>query len=86
MRNSFYQRTIGWYLLKLRFAVGRMLTRLGVPGFVRDCSVESWLNHDHIAIRVAGGCTVISVNGFDMFFDRVTGTLDGQGCGDCKAA
>jgi hypothetical protein len=79
-KNSLYQRTIGWFILKARFAIGRTCNALRVPGFVRDCDLDSWIGKDHVAIRVTDGATVITVNGYDVFFDRVTGTMNAQGC------
>lgn len=70
-RNSWYHRTVGWYLLKLRFTLGRLLNGLRVPGVVRDCDYESCLTDAPISVRLREGSTVINANGLDIFFDRL---------------
>jgi hypothetical protein len=83
--NSLYQRTIGWYLLKAEVWLGKLLTCAGVPGIIRDCDYSAELNgQQRVTVRVSALTTVVSVNGLDVFVDRLTGRV--RGIGHCRAS
>lgn len=58
-----------------------MLNGLGVPGFLRDADYFSTRFKNPVRVRVRRGSlfTVVSVNGLDMFFHRLSGRIDGVG-------
>jgi hypothetical protein len=58
---------------------GRMLNALGVPGFVREVQVYDRLTNSHVTVKTSGFFTVVSVNGTDYYFKRLTGEFDGSG-------
>jgi len=57
-------------------ALGRVLNSLRVPGFVREGRYKSRLG-ERIRVRVSPLFTVINVRGLNVFFDRLTGRVDG---------
>jgi hypothetical protein len=61
--------------------LGRILNAFGAPGFVRSGVYES----SDLGARVRVICgelfTVVSVNGTDVYFDRLRGRIDGVGSG-----
>jgi hypothetical protein len=71
---------------RIAAALGRALNTLGAPGFVRSGAYES----KHTGARVRVNCgelfTVISVNGTDVYFDRLRGRIDGVGSGGAQIA
>jgi hypothetical protein len=66
---------------RLAILLGRVLNWLGAPGFVRNGCFESL--HGGVRVRVFCGelFTIVSVNGTDVYFDRLGGRLDGVGSG-----
>jgi hypothetical protein len=77
MRELFYIR--GWS--------GRILNIAGFPGFVRPCQYNATITDAYVAVRLSPRFTIVSVNGLDVYFHRVTGTIDGIGfsqTADCK--
>jgi hypothetical protein len=59
----------------------RLLNMLGVPGAIRDASIEDTLTGQKIEIRVGTLFTRISINGRDFYFSRLSGRFDGTGTG-----
>lgn len=57
-------------------AMGHILNSLRVPGFVREGRYKSRLG-ERIRVRVSPLFTVINVRGLNVFFDRLTGRVDG---------
>lgn len=57
-------------------ALGNILNSIRVPGFVREGRYKSQLG-ERIRVRVSPLFTVISVRGLNLFFDRLTGRVDG---------
>jgi hypothetical protein len=79
-KNNLYQRTIGWYVLKAELWLGKLLNLAGVPGIVRDCDYRAELHGRYrIRVHLTPLSTVISVNGLDVFMDRLTGRVRGIG-------
>ena len=62
-----------------RFWVGRLLVRLGVPGIVADQTYEAEIAPAHIRVHVGPLFSVVTVNGLDIYFHRLTGKITGVG-------
>jgi hypothetical protein len=58
---------------------GRLLNALGVPGFVREADYRSERLDTRVRVRCDDEFTVVSVNGVDVYFRRLSGRLDGVG-------
>ena len=69
---NLFQR-ISFYRFKLKCAIGRILN-LFMPSFVRPCKHGSV-----VEVKVLPYYTIITVNGLDVYFDRMTGKIDGTG-------
>jgi hypothetical protein len=66
---------------------GSFMNSLRVPGFVRECKYKSTETATTVSVRLSPLYTVISVNGADVYFHRVTGAIDGVGVtqvSDCR--
>jgi hypothetical protein len=63
----------------LRQWLGWILNKLGLPGFVGDSDYSSNNLHAHVRVRRKRLFTIVSVNGLDVYFRRLTGRLDGVG-------
>ena len=59
--------------------VGHVLNRISILGFVRPVEIHDSVTGQHIRISVGRYFTVISVDGRDYYFRRLTGRLDGTG-------
>ncbi len=70
-----------WDILygKLKQFAGNLLNGLGVPGFVRPLEIQDTLTNTYVQVRVSGFFTVISIDGRDYYFRRLTGEYDGSG-------
>jgi hypothetical protein len=66
-------------------AFGILYNSARVPGLVRECDYQSGVADATIKVRVHDLFTIIEVNGLEIYFHRLTGTIDGVGamCG-CK--
>jgi hypothetical protein len=70
---------VRWYWLKwLRFW-GRVANLAGLPGIVRECDYYSEGLGVTVKVRMNPRFTVITVNGVDVSFYRLTGYIDGVG-------
>jgi len=74
---------LSWCRLRMRVAVGVLFNLAGVPGPVRDCDYQAGITDAHVKVRVRDLFTVIEVNGLEIFFHRLTGTIDGVGFTPC---
>jgi len=74
-----------WIRLKVRLALGMLYNLAGVPGLVRNCDYEAGVADATVKVRVRDLFTIIEVNGLEIYFHRLTGSIDGVGamCG-CK--
>ena len=68
---------------RLQEAVGGLLNRAGVPGVIRPTRVHDELTGMDIEVRVSAFFTVISIDGRDFYFRRVSGEFDGTGSTTC---
>jgi hypothetical protein len=59
--------------------LGGLMNSLGVPGIVRDVEYKSQRLGTRVQVRRGKLFTVISVNGVNVYFDRLTGTIDSVG-------
>ena len=59
--------------------VGWTLNLAGFPGFIRPCKYESGLFGETIKVRLSSRYTIINVNGLDIYFERISGRIDGVG-------
>ncbi|MDE2798660.1 MAG: hypothetical protein OXI94_08325 [Gemmatimonadota bacterium] len=69
----------------VKYTIGRVLTRLGVPGFVREGEYEGF--GKRVKVSIGGLYTVITVDGISIDICRYTGKITGMGfmCVDhCK--
>lgn len=75
-----------WIRLRIRLALGALYNLAGIPGLVRECDYKAGVADATIRVRVRDMFTVIEVNGLELYFHRLTGTIDGVGtmCG-CRS-
>jgi hypothetical protein len=64
--------------------VGRLVDSLGIPGFVRPVLVHDQVTNTHLEIRPGILFTVVSIDGRDFYFRRLTGAFDGTGTASCE--
>jgi len=55
------------------------LTRRGFPGAIQPMTFTDELTRQTVTVRVTTGYTILTVDGRDFFFHRLTGTFDGTG-------
>jgi hypothetical protein len=65
--------------LRCRVAFGRLLNLAGIPGLIRSCDYKAGITDARIRVRVGEMFTVITVDGLDIYFHRLTGQIDGVG-------
>jgi hypothetical protein len=65
-----------------RLFFGEVFNLAGVPGLVRECRYGSTATTAEITVKHGRLFTVISVNGLDIYFHRLTGSIDGVGTTD----
>ena len=64
----------------IRFAAGKLLNAIGVPGVVQPGTYESAVGPTSVRITLGPLFTVVSVNAIDIYIHRLTGAIDGVGC------
>jgi hypothetical protein len=57
----------------------RLLNALGIPGFVSEADYHSESLGTRVRVRCGDQFTVVSVNGVDVYFRRLSGRIDGVG-------
>lgn len=62
---------------------GRLMNRLGLPGFIAPFDRHDLILGQHISVRVTPYNTVLNISGRDYVFDRLTGKLSGTGYALC---
>lgn len=74
-----------WTITKesIKQRMGFLLNFLRIPGLVRPIKVYDRLTNTHIEVRLGGFFTVVSVDGKDYYFQRLTGKYDGSGMAVC---
>ena len=68
-----------WLRLRVRLLAGKVYNLAGVPGLVRDCDYEGGVAKSNISVRTKELFTIITINGLEVYFHRLTGTIDGVG-------
>ena len=74
-------------MLLLRWYVGKALNFFGFTSPIRECEYTSSLADTRVVVRQRELFTVVTVNGLDVYFHRLTGQIDGIGfnpTADCK--
>ncbi len=64
---------------ELKQELGKLLNVLGLPGLIKPLEIHDTLTNTYVQVRVSGFFTVISVDGRDFYFKRLTGEYDGSG-------
>ena len=70
---------LSWLRLRLRVLAGKVYNLAGVPGIVRDCDYGATAHNVRVQVKAGELFTVITVNGLDVYFHRLTGSIDGIG-------
>lgn len=65
--------------LRARLLAVRLYDLAGIPGFVQECSYSGTTTKAEITVKYGALFTIISVNGLDIYFHRLTGSIDGVG-------
>ena len=65
--------------IKISELIGRLLNLAGVPGFASDCSYQASTYKAEVSVRRSPLYTIVTVNGLDIYFHRMTGRIDGVG-------
>lgn len=70
-----------WPNLRLRMdeALGRWLNRHTVPGAVQPMTYRDELTGQSVEVAVSALYTVLTINGRDYYFRRLSGRFDGTG-------
>lgn len=63
----------------MRNALGAFINWLGWPGFVQEAEYHAKGAEIVVRVKKSRRYTTISVNGVDVYFDRLTGCIDGTG-------
>jgi hypothetical protein len=61
--------------------VGTMLRKLRAPGFIKDVEIQDETSGHSISVKSTALFTIVTVNGRDFFFHRLSGRFDGTGSG-----
>lgn len=63
-----------------KWQTGRFLNWLGVPGFIRPMEMyDELITHSLLQVRVTPLFTIVTVDGKDFYFYRISGKYDGTG-------
>lgn len=62
----------------VKMYIGIALNALGFPAIVRECEYGGELGNK-VTVRKTPLYTIVKVNGVDVYFTRLTGTIDGTG-------
>ena len=63
----------------VRLWAGRLLAALRIPGIVVAQSYEAEITRARVRVSLSPLFSVVSVNGLDIYFHRLTGKIDGVG-------
>ncbi len=72
-------RTLWSLWARLRLGIGHLLNAVGVPGVVIPGEYRAEITEAIIHVRIGPLFTIVSVNGVDVYFHRLTGRIDGVG-------
>ena len=65
--------------LRLRWWVGKFLNLCGFTSPIRECDYQAGICEAHIIVKQRELFTIITVDGLDIYFHRLTGEIDGVG-------
>jgi len=63
----------------VRLWVGRLLDMMGLPGIIARQTYDAGISHTKVRVHLGPLFSVVSVNGLDIYFHRLTGKIDGVG-------
>jgi hypothetical protein len=63
----------------VRLGIGRVLTSLHVPGILVNQTYDAVITRASVRVHLGPLFSVVSVNGVDVYFHRLTGKIDGVG-------
>ena len=66
-------------MLSIRFYIGKLLNFFGFASPIRACEYTAGICKGNISVRQGALFTIITVNGLDVYFHRLTGKIDGVG-------
>jgi hypothetical protein len=72
-----------WVRSRARIVLGKLFNLAGIPGLIQDCDYEAGITDATIKVRVRDLFTIIEVNGLEIYFHRLTGSIDGVGSMPC---
>ena len=64
---------------RARLWLGKALILFGVPGILVDQTYEAAITQAKVRVHLGPLFSVVSVNGLDIYFHRLTGKIDGVG-------
>jgi hypothetical protein len=64
---------------RARLWLGKLLILFGIPGIVVDQTYDAAITRANVRVRLGPLFSVVSVNGLDVYFHRLTGKIDGVG-------
>ena len=64
---------------RVRLWLGRLLVWLGLPGVVVAQTYDAGIVRAKVTVHLGPLFSVVSVNGLDVYFHRLTGRIDGVG-------
>ena len=73
---------------RVRLWLGKLLVILGVPGVMVSQTYDAQVTNARVRVYLGPLFSVVSVNGLDIYFHRLTGKIDGIGLStssDCPA-
>jgi len=59
--------------------LGKVVNWLGLPGLVQEADYRASIAPILVSVRTSHLFTVVTVNGIDVYFERLTGRIDGIG-------
>lgn len=74
-------------IMQLRWLAGKLLNLCGFSSPIRECEYTASICRAQITVRQRELFTIVSINGLDVYFHRLTGHVDGVGfspIADCK--
>ena len=63
----------------IRLWLGKLLVALGIPGFMMSQTYDAQVTNARVRVYLGPLFSVVSVNGLDIYFHRLTGKIDGVG-------
>jgi len=63
----------------IRLWLGKLFVALGIPGFIVSQTYDAQVTTARVRVYLGPLFSVVSVNGLDIYFHRLTGKIDGVG-------